>query len=258
MFVRLDGIRLYYETHGRGQPVVFVHGLGLTADMWRYQIEAIAPSYRIIALDTRGHGRSDKPPGPYTMAMYVQDMLGLLDHLGLKAPVVIGLSMGGGIAQSIALAAPERARALGLISTGSDLQPEIRERLHRNAGLVERDGMGALDEVPDAYWAPSSFVERADDVERVRQTIMANDPVAYAAAARANAARDWTARLPEIRCPVIYIGGDGDRSTPRRARVFREGLPDVEVHILPGVSHLLPLEAPEVVNDLLRFLARVT
>src|SRR5207237_9695089 len=144
MFADVNGIRLYYESQGDGPPVVLVHGLGLSGDMWRYQAPALAQRYRVITLDTRGHGQSSKPPGPYDMAMYVEDMRQLLDFLGFEKPVLIGLSMGGGIVQSFALAHLERVLALGLISTGSDHTDAVRAEFFHNPDTVERGGVSPL------------------------------------------------------------------------------------------------------------------
>lgn len=112
MFADLDDIRLYYESHGEGYPVVLVHGLGLSADMWRHQVHALAERYRVISFDNRGHGRSGKPRGSYDMSMFVEDTCKLLDLLELTDAVLIGLSMGGGLAQAFTLKHAERVRAL--------------------------------------------------------------------------------------------------------------------------------------------------
>jgi 3-oxoadipate enol-lactonase len=259
MFADVNGIQLYYESAGNGPPVVLVHGLGLSADMWRYQVPALAERYRIITVDTRGHGRTSKPPGPYDMSMYVEDLRQLLDALGIDKAVLIGLSMGGGIVQCFALAHLERLIALGLISTGSDHTDAVRAEFFRNADTVEREGMSPLLESLTPKWfAPASLEQRVADVQRTLQTELANDPKAWAAAARLNGARNWTEQLSRITCPVLYIGGALDRSAPRRAETYPRYLPDVEVHLLPGVGHLLPLEIPDETNKLLLvFLDRV-
>jgi pimeloyl-ACP methyl ester carboxylesterase len=259
MFADVNGIRLYYESQGDGRAVVLVHGLGLSSDMWRYQVPALAQRYRVITLDTRGHGQSSKPPGPYDMAMYVEDLRQLLDFLGFEKPVLIGLSMGGGIVQSFALAHLERVLALGLISTGSDHTDAVRAEFFHNADTVEREGMSPLiGSLVPKWFAPASLEHRTAEVERTLQTELANDPRAWAAAARLNGARNWTEQLGRITCPVLYIGGAMDRSAPRRAETYPRYLPDVEVHLVPDVAHLLPLEVPDQVNGLLlRFLDRV-
>jgi len=259
MFANVNGIRVYYESHGAGQPVVLVHGLGLSSDMWHYQVPALAERYRVITIDTRGFGQTSKPKGPYEMGMYVEDLLQLIDFFGFEKPVLIGLSMGGGIVQSFALAHLDRVLALGLISTGSDHTDSSRASFFSSADTVEREGMSPfIEAVVPKYFGPDSMRNRPSDVARILQTELANDPHAWAAAARVNGTRNWTQQLDRITCPVVYIGGALDPSAPRRAEAYPKYLPDVDVHLLPGVAHLLPLEVPEKVNEvLLRFLDRV-
>lgn len=261
MLANIGDIRLYYEDHGRGEPVVLVHGLADTHQLWRYQVPVLAQRFRVVALDTRGHGQSDKPPGPYTLDQYADDLLGLLDHLGIEQAVLVGLSMGGGIVQTFALTYPQRARALGLISTSSEFPPETRERFFRRADIAEREGMAPLVDGMVARWFSPAFLrQRPDEVEFTKRTVAANDPLAHAAASRANGVRDWTAQLHRITCPVLYVGGELDPAdATRNAAIYRAHLPDVEVHLLPGVSHLLPVETPETFNRiLLAYLERVS
>jgi pimeloyl-ACP methyl ester carboxylesterase len=260
MIADLDDIRLYYESHGEGYPVVLVHGLGLSTDMWQHQVPALAARYRVITFDNRGHGRSDKPPGPYGLAMFVEDTRRLLDFLELKSVVLIGLSMGGGIVQAFTLKHPERVRSLVLISTSSERSPQRGTSFFRNAEIAEREGMGALAAPVVPFWfAPASLEQRTGEVDRIRQTFLANDARAWAASARANGNREsLTPRLGEIACPVLYIGGALDGPAPRQSEIYAAHLPNVEVHLLPGVAHLLCLEVPDQVNTLLLgFLQRI-
>lgn len=258
MFADLEGIRLHYESRGEGLPVVLVHGLGLSDDMWRHQVPALAERYRVITFDNRGHGESEKPMGPYDMSMFVEDTRKLLDFLELEKPVLVGLSMGGGIVQAFTFAHPERVRALGLISTSSERAEATGATFLTRAEIAEREGMAALESFVPKWFAPASLAERAAEVERIRQTFLANDPRAWAASARANGTRYFTDRLGEITCPVLYIGGALDAPVPRQSDIYARLLPNVEVHVLPGVAHLLQLEIPDQVNGLLlSFLDRI-
>ncbi len=255
------GFKLHFEEHGAGPPVVLLHGLSGNLDLWAPQVPALAERYRVIAVDIRGHGRSDKPPGPYSVDQFAEDVRGLLDHLGIERAVVGGLSMGGGTAQTLALRHPERVQALMLLSTSSTFTPFVRERFLRRAEIAEREGMAPLVDGMMAIWfTPEHLREPSPEIERIRAMTLANDPAAFAAASRANAARDWTDRLPEIHCPTLFVGGLEDpANAAANAAVYRERLADVEIHLLPGVSHLLNVETPETLNALLlAFLDRVT
>jgi 3-oxoadipate enol-lactonase len=262
MDVRLpDGVRLHYISQGAGPPVLLVHGLSGSHQLWDRTVPALVDRYQAIAVDLRGHGQSDKPPGPYSVPGFAADLVVLLDQLGIERAVLVGLSMGGGVVQTVALHYPERVRALVLVSTSSDFPPETRARFYEWAARAEREGMAALAEVLVASWVAPAFRAR-DPAEYARQVRItaANAPHAFAAAARANAQRDWTAQLPRVGCPVLFVGGELDGANPQRAAaIYRQHLPAVETHLLPGVGHYVPLEAPEAFHRLLRaFLDRVT
>jgi 3-oxoadipate enol-lactonase len=254
------GFKLYFEEHGTGPPVVLLHGLSESLEAWAAQVPALAERYRVITPDIRGHGRSDKPPGPYSVDQFAEDVRGLLDHLGIERAVVGGLSMGGGVAQTLTLRHPRLVRALILVSTSSTFTPFVRERFLRRAEIAEREGMAPLIDGMMAIWfTPERLRAPTPEVEHIRAMTLANDPLAFAAASRANAARDWTERLSEIRCPTLFVGGLDDPADPATAAaVYRERLPDLETHLLPGVSHVLNVEAAATLNALLlAFLDRV-
>jgi 3-oxoadipate enol-lactonase len=161
--------------------------------------------------------------------------------------------MGGGVAQVLALRHPELVRGLALVSTSSEFPPMTRERFLDRAERAEREGMAAVVDASVPRWyTPEFMAAHPDEIATRRAAFLANDPVAFAAASRANAARGWSDRLGEIRCPVLYVGGDRDPAdAPRSAAIFAARLPDVRIHVLEGVSHLLPVEAPERFDDLL-------
>jgi pimeloyl-ACP methyl ester carboxylesterase len=169
--------------------------------------------------------------------------------------------MGGGIVQTFALTYPQRLRALGLVSTSSEHTPPTRERFLWRAEEAERSGSVAelVDSMVERWFTPEFMRQHPEEVERTRATVAANDPRGFAGACRANAERNWTDQLPRITCPVLYVGGEEDPAEVREnARRYGDLLPDAEVHVLPGVSHLLPVEAPDRFNAILvAFLERV-
>lgn len=250
-----DGNQLFYERGGEGPPVVLIHGLADDHRLWRYQIPALQDRFTTIAIDLRGHGRSSKPAGPYSVPLFAADVLALLDQLDIERASLVGLSMGGGTSQTFALAYPDRVRSLALLSTSSDFVQKTRDRFHARAELAEREGMvpEMVESMVERWFTPRFREEHPDEVEQTRATVLANNPFAFAASARANSERNWTDRLGEIRCPVLFVGGAEDPGDARRsAAAFEQGLPDVEIHILEDASHLLPVEQPERTNGLLR------
>ena len=114
---KTNGIELYYETHGEGKPLVLISGLGYSSWQWHKMVPLLAEKFQVITFDNRGVGQSDKPAGPYTAGMLAQDMVGLLDALKFEKAIIAGHSMGGFIAQAVALDFPQRVEKLILCST---------------------------------------------------------------------------------------------------------------------------------------------
>jgi 3-oxoadipate enol-lactonase len=248
-----DGAWIWYEAVGDGPAVVLVHGLADDHRLWRYQVPSLAERYRVITLDVRGHGRSSKRPLPASTAMLADDVVAVADALGVAHFAAVGLSMGGGIVQALALNHPERLWGLGLVSTSSWFPETTRQRFHDRAAAAERDGLASIvDAMVERWFTPLFVREHADEVDHVRETVVANDPVAFGAASRVNAERDWSDRLPEIRCPTIFIGGaDDPADATRNAAVFRGRIPTIETHLVEGASHDVPIERPDEVTSLL-------
>jgi 3-oxoadipate enol-lactonase len=257
----MNGRRLWHTDEGEGPPVVLMHGLGDSHGLWRYQVPVLRERFRTIAVDLPGHGQSELPAGKLTIDGMAQSVLALCDTLALEHPVFVGLSMGGGVAQSIAVTEPDRPSALVLVSTSSEFPPATRERFRSRADVAEREGMLAvIEETVPRWFTPEYREEHPEEVELTRRTVLATDPAAFAAASRANAERDFVHRLAEIRCPVLYVGGDQDSADPGRSvPIYRSHVRQVEIEMIAGVSHLLPVEASETFNRiLLAFLERVT
>lgn len=255
-----SGLRMYYEADGEGPAVVLIHGLGGSHGMWVYQVPALADRYRVIAVDLRGHGQSDKPPGPYEVSTFAADVRDLLDTLAVDRATMVGLSLGGGTVQTFALAYPERVRALGLISTSSAFTTAGAAHFYERADIAEREGMEPLvDTLIKPRFTPEWLAEHPEVRAWSAAATRANDPLAWAASARANAKRNLTGELHRITCPVLFVGGERDPADMRRsAATYREHLPQAEIHLLPDLAHLLPYQGPEVFNPILRdFLDRV-
>lgn len=260
MYASAGGVRLWYERRGSGSPVVLLHGLGESHDLWRHQIEPLSSRYDVITLDLHGHGGSGLPSPHLTLSDMADDVATMLEQLSLTSPIVVGLSMGGGAAQTIAVRYPALPRALVLVSTSSEFPASTRRRMTRRALRAERAGMAAVVDETVPRWFTAEFARRRpDEVERTRRTVLDTSPAGFAAVSRANAARNLTADLGGIRCPVLFVGGDADPAVPRRAlAIYQERIPQLAAEIVPRASHLVPVEAPETFNAvLLRFLERV-
>lgn len=191
---------------------------------------------------------------------FADEVRGLIERLSLDRPILAGLSMGGGIAQYVAIGSPGLVRALVLVST-SPVHPEAtRHRFLDRAARAERDGMASVIDVTVPRWFSTPFaLAHPEEVEATEATVRAADPAQFARASRANAARDCVAGLGSIDCPVLFVGGLDDPADPMRSvSIYQRELRDLTVELQPAASHLVPVEAPEwFAGALLRFLARV-
>src|SRR5262245_38445148 len=174
MKTRINGITLAYDDKGEGLPIVFLHAFPLNRTMWTPQIEALAPRFRIIAVDLRGHGESDAPLWRYTMEQFADDVVGLLDHLEVPQVVLVGLSMGGYLSFSCYRRFPQRIKAMVLADTRAEADtPELSAWRFQLAQRVYREGPAAVaDEMGPKLLAPITYSARPAVVEQVRSMIL--------------------------------------------------------------------------------------
>ena len=249
--LEVDGLQLYLERHGSGPRLILLHGLADDHRLWRRIAPTLAERFETIAVDLPGHGRSGAVPEGASIEWFAERIGRLIERLGSEPraprPVLVGLSMGGGIAQYVALADPGRLRGLVLVSTSPAFPAATRERFLTRAARAEADGMAAVVDVTVPRWfTPEFAAAHPDEIRATRATVLATDPVSFARASRANAARDCTDRLGELDLPVLFVAGTDDPADPARAvAIYRERVPRLRVELLDGVSHLVPVEAPE-------------
>jgi 3-oxoadipate enol-lactonase len=261
-FCYVNGIHLRYETWGAGPaPLVLLHGLGSSADDWFLQLPAFAPHYLCVAVDLRGHGLSDKPEGRYSMGLFASDVADLLRDLDLAPAHILGLSLGGMVAQQLAIAHPEVVRSLILINTLPGLWPPSRQivrvgvrRLSRPWRRPDMRQVAACISV-DLFPDPDSGFFRAQAEARMA----ANDPDAYRSATLA-VARFWPgSALRRIACPTLIIAGEADRVVPSvyQARL-RKALPHARFVSISGAGHASNIDRSDAVNAaVLEFLHNV-
>lgn len=255
MKIRANGIDIHYEVTGaEGAPwLVLSHSLACSVRMWDPQVAAFQDRYRILAYDTRGHGASSAPEGPYTLELLADDLQGLLAALGIFRPHYCGLSMGGMIGQTCALRHPGIFRSLTLADTTSrypqDALPVWEERIR----IAETQGMGPLAQPTLERWFTEPF-RRAHPaaIEDIRRLILATPVPGYAGCSRAIPGINLTARLPDIGRPILVIVGENDPATPvAMAREIHEHAPGPRLVVLPEAAHLANLEAAAGFNQAL-------
>ena len=256
MKAKVGGIDMYYEIHGpEGAPwLVFSHSLACSVRMWDGQIKEFSGKYRVLAFDTRGHGQSSAPAGAYTLEQLADDLHGLLAHLKVVNPHFCGLSMGGMIGQTYALKYPGVLRSLTLADTTSRYPAEALPTWTDRIKTVEEKGMQPMVEPTLARWftAPT-IAARPPVVDSVAAHIVATPAAGYCGCCHAIPRINVTARLKEIKCPILVIVGEQDPGTPvAMAREIHDNAPGSKLAILPNAAHLANLEQPEAFNKALR------
>ena len=252
-FARINGVLLHYRLSGpAGAPVVaLANSLGTDARIWDGVIEHLFDRYRVLSYDKRGHGLSDTPPGDYGLGDHVDDLLGLLDHLAIDRLALAGVSVGGLIAQGLALRSPERLVALVLCDTA----PKVGDAAGWNARIdtVRSQGLSAIaDPVMDRWFSPGFQQQRQDELAGWRNLFLRSDPVGYAATCATLRDSDLTAQIGSIAVPTLVVAGEADRSTPvELVRACAEAIPGARFEILPGAGHIPSIEQPAVLAALM-------
>ena len=260
-----DGIALHYDVLGRAhrEPLLMIQGLGADMSGWAFQRLAFAGSFRTIAMDNRGAGRSDKPRGVYSLDQMADDAIAVLDAAGVERAHVMGASMGGAIAQILAVRRPERVSSLVLACTACRHHPWRRELLERWAVVAEEQGMRQLaSEAIRFLVEPRSFRRFGPALGLMGPLALAAPGYAFAAQARAILATDDDLRLalPSIKVPTLVVVGNQDILTPRGdSEELAELIPGAELVVIAGAAHGLMVEHASTFNRVvLDFLRRAS
>ncbi len=253
-----DGTSISYAVTGASQPrrVALIHSLALDGEFWRPVVDILSKKATVLTIDCRGHGASGKPPGPYSVEQFADDLADVLDGIGWLSAVIAGASMGGCVAISFAAQYPLRATGLGLFDTtawyGADAPKQWEERAQRGVA----DGMASLVEFQRTRWFGDVFREQhADVVERTIATFVKTDPKAYAETCRMMGAFDLRTKLRALRMPTRVAVGEQDQATPiAMAKAIHDEIPGSTLNVIAGGRHLTPLECPLQIADEIQML----
>lgn len=260
-FASNDGLSLYYELKGSGEPLLLLTGLGGTCRSWTHQLMDFAASYLVIAIDPRGAGRSTVPSAPYGTSDMAADAIAVLDALGIGSAHVLGLGLGGMVAQRLALDWSERVAALILACSFARTDVYTRRLFETWAELLPVLGWERLGRLMSLWtFTPRFFEDRPDELDRLEAERRWHNqsPQAYRAQVDALLRHDTEGELAHISSPTLVLVGEEDIETPLRfARVLADGIPGAELRVLPQTGHRLHIETPDLFNRaVLDFLAR--
>jgi 3-oxoadipate enol-lactonase len=226
--------------------VVLLHALATHGELWRPQWPAWSMAFRLIAIDLPGHGMSPAPTAPMTLADYAERVAVALDELGIESASIVGLSLGGMVAQALALRQPGRLRSLVLAHTTARTLPALREIWDERLAQFERDGLEKQIEPTLGRWFTPAFAGATPmTMEWVAGQIRATSPAGYASAIRAIQGLDHFDRLGQITIPTFVVAGDADSAIPLpAASALAERLPRAQLFVLKDAGHLGNVQQP--------------
>ncbi len=254
-FANINGVTLHYQVISAPEDkptLVFANSLATDFRIWRDCIVRLVGDCSIIMYDKRGHGLSDVTPAPYKMDDHVNDLAGLLDHLGISNAVICGLSVGGMIAQGLLYMRPDLVRAMILCDTAAKIGND--ETWNERIGMVKEAGLQALVEANMQRWfTPEFHKNRADDLAGYSNMFLRTPVDGYLGTAMALRDSDLRMAAVEVKVPTICIVGDQDGSTPPELVLATAKLiPDSRYEVIKGAGHIPCVEQPEMLVEIIK------
>lgn len=243
-------IKIHYEIAGSGEPLLLIHGLGSSCQDWEMQVDHFARYFQVITLDLRGHGKTSKTTGPYSMALFAEDSAHLLESLDCGPVNIMGISLGGMVAFQMALDHPRLIKKLVIVNSVPELVPRgLKDLLGywQRLLIVRVLGMRRMGQVladrffsePDQEAIKEVFVQRWSE----------NHVPSYLAALKAAYGWSIKERLGEIRVPTLVIGADGDYFPTADKEAYTAMIPGARLVVIENSKHALPAEKPEEFNQ---------
>jgi 3-oxoadipate enol-lactonase len=255
-FADSHGTRIYWRLQGeQGRPVVMLmNSIGTDQTLFDAVAPLLVDDYRLLRVDTRGHGASDVPHGDYSLEGLADDMFAVMDAADIRSATLCGVSLGGMIAMTMALRAPDRVDALLPACTSARMD---RAFWQQRIDTVRREGMRAVSDAALSRLFSDAFAKaRPAALDTARHVFEHIDPEGYAGCGGGIRDMDLIPRLGEIGMPTLVVGGEEDSATPiaEHGRAIAEGIPGAELLVLPG-GHLACVEQPQAFADAVRSLA---
>jgi len=259
MFIETSGVKMNYELSGKQQApvVVLSHSLACSMLMWTPQLERLESDFRVLRYDTRGHGGTDAPPGPYSLEQLVDDAIGLLDGLAIDRVHWIGVSMGGMIGQGMALNHADRLESLVLADTAAIIPDEAQPVWQERIDTVGRQGLAAVVESTLQRWfTPNYLNQKHPEIDQIRQQILMTPVAGYIGCSEAIRRLDYLEQLAVIQTPTLIMVGADDPGTPVAAsEAMHARIAGSQLVVIPSAAHLANIEQAEIFNlNLMAFL----
>lgn len=247
-FIEANGVSLRYDVQGSGRPLVLIHEMGGTMESWELVVPLLSAKRRVIRYDTRGAGFSEKIRGPLKIDTMTDDLIALLDGLGIKERVALaGTAVGGAVALHTAFRFPDRIAAAVVTSPATSIPPTNRETVLTRVAKFESEGLRTVFDGTAANGYPEELRDDRARFAGFRARWLANDPSSFAAIYRMLADMDLSPELPSIKCPVLVLAGEYDRGRPPGVvEPIAKAIPGAHFKVLP-TGHYAALQTPELI-----------
>lgn len=248
--IDLNDIIFYYEIHGEGEPLLLLHGLGSSSQDWELQVDDFSRHFQVILVDLRGHGKSGKPPGPYSIPLFAEDIASFIIEMDCSPAHVLGISLGGMVAFQIAINFPEVVKSLIIVNSTPELIPTtIKDRIGiwQRLLIVRFMGMRKMGEV-----LGNRFLPEPDQAE-LREVFIdhwaENHKPSYMEAMKAVVGWSVLDQLSEINTPTLVMGAEDDYFSIEDKKAYTKKISGAKLQIIKNTRHALPAEKPEVFNQ---------
>lgn len=252
----INDIRISYYDSGKGETtIIFIHGFPFDKSSWDFQLEALKDSFRVIAYDIRGFGHSSSGEREFSIDLFADDLISIMDALKINNAVICGLSMGGYIALNAVSRFPQRFRKLILSDTQcSDDSPEAKEKRYKTIELLNNGGLKQwVTAFEKSLFIESTFEKKENDVKNVRSVMMTNPVFTLVSSLKALAERRETCSiLSKITIPTLILCGESDSITPpAKSQQLNKDIKSSVLKIIPDAGHLSNIEQPGIFNKYL-------
>ncbi len=245
-----NGINLFYQEQGKGEPLLLLHGLGSSSKDWKAQADAFAKSYRVITIDIRGHGLSDKPEGPYSIPLYASDIRNLLDHLNIERFNLVGFSMGGMISFQLAVDIPERINSLVIVNSAPAVPYNtLKEKLEIwfRLATIHTFGMKNLAKLigKRLFPEPQQKALYLQFIDRMKH----NPKKTYIQVLKSILGWDVRSELADLQMPVLIVTADNDYTPISHKQEYQQFISKASLVVITNSRHATPNDQPEKLNQ---------